>query len=27
VAYVIHFALKRSLLFRIGYSEGITALQ
>ena len=27
VAYVIHFALKRNLLFRIGYSEGITALQ
>ena len=27
VAYVIHFALKRSLLFRIGYSEGITALK
>ena len=27
VAYVVHFALKRSLLFRIGYSEGITALQ
>ena len=27
VAYVIHFALKRSLLFRIGYSEGITSLQ
>ena len=27
VAYVIHFAIKRSLLFRIGYSEGITALQ
>ena len=27
VAYVIHFALKRSLLFRIGYSEGITAIQ
>jgi len=24
---VIHFALKRNLLFRIGYSEGITALQ
>ena len=27
MAYVIHFALKRNLLFRIGYSEGITALQ
>ena len=27
VAYMIHFALKRSLLLRIGYSEGITALQ
>ena len=27
VAYVIHFALKRSLLFRIGYSEGITTHQ
>ena len=27
VAYVIHFALKRSLLFRIGYNEGITTLQ
>ena len=27
VAYMIHFALKRSLLFRIGYSEGITTLQ
>ena len=27
VAYVIHFALKRSLLFRNGYIEGITALQ
>ena len=27
MAYVIHFALKRSLLFRIGYSERITALQ
>ena len=27
MAYVIHFALKRSLLFRIGYSEGITVLQ
>jgi len=24
---MIHFALKRSLLFRIGYSEGITTLQ
>jgi hypothetical protein len=24
---MIHFALKRILLFRIGYSEGITALQ
>ena len=23
VPYVIHFALKRSLLFRIGYSEGL----
>jgi hypothetical protein len=27
VAYVLHFALKRSLLFQIEYSEGITALQ
>ena len=27
VANVIHFALKRSLLFRIGYSERITTLQ
>jgi len=27
VAKVIHFALKQSLLFRVGYSEGIMALQ
>ena len=27
VANVIHFALKWSLLFRIGYNEGITTLQ
>ena len=24
---MIHFALKRSLLFKIGYSEGITVFQ
>ena len=27
VAHTIHFALRKSLLFRIGYNEGITALQ
>ena len=27
VAYVIHFALKRSLLFSISYTKGITVLQ
>ena len=27
MAHTIHLALRKSLLFRIGYNEGITALQ